>query len=142
MKTIDKILILSMSLLGATIIVIGMYFVQKNNQEKDRQTAVVQVNLDKERASKTSCIYLKDSLIRINAMLSTYKTLTASMIYRDEVLGELKHKVGDMVYLKNDSSKVVVEDVIIGGSNHSYYVKYKVILKNGSEKEIMPELIY
>ena len=117
----------------------GMY---KLLESKNASINTYQIALNKERSSNTSCVATKDSVIRINVMLSTYKTLTASMIYRDEVLTELKHRVGDMVYLKNDSSKAVVSDVVIGGSNHNYYVKYKVLLKSGFEKELIPELIY
>jgi hypothetical protein len=64
------------------------------------------------------------------------------MVHRDEVTSQLKHKVGELVYMKNDSSKVVIEDVLIGGGKYNYYVKYKVLYKDQSTKEVTPELIY
>ena len=64
------------------------------------------------------------------------------MLHRDEAINQLKHKVGELVYMKNDSSKVVIEDVLIGGSKYNYYVKYKVLYKDNTTREIVPELIY
>jgi hypothetical protein len=64
------------------------------------------------------------------------------MIHRDEAINQLKHKVGDIVYLKNDSSRVVIEDVLIGGGKYNYYVKYRVLLKDNTTREMVPELIY
>lgn len=83
-----------------------------------------------------------DSLNKANSALSRYKALTQAMIHRDEATSQLKHKIGDMVYLKNDSSKVVIEDVLIGGGKYNYYVKYRVLLKDNTTREIVPELIY
>lgn len=83
-----------------------------------------------------------DSLNKANGELSKYKTLTQAMIHRDEATSQLKHNIGDMVYLKNDSSRVVIEDVLIGGGKYNYYVKYRVLLKDNTTREIVPELIY
>jgi hypothetical protein len=83
-----------------------------------------------------------DSLNKANGELSKYKALSQAMIHRDEATSQLKHKIGDMVYLKNDSSKVVIEDVLIGGGKYNYYVKYRVLLKDNTTREMVPELIY
>ncbi len=95
-----------------------------------------------EQSFNSTCSYKRDSLFRINADLSKFKELTLAMVYRDDVTGPLKHKVGDLVYMKNDSSRVVIEDVLIGGGKYNYYVKFKVLYKDHSSKEIVPELIY
>lgn len=83
-----------------------------------------------------------DSLNKANDELSKYKVLTKAMIYRDEAANQLKHKVGDMVYLKSDSARVVIEDVLIGGGKYNYYVKYRVLFKDNTTREMVPELIY
>jgi hypothetical protein len=88
------------------------------------------------------CSYKKDSLSKELSRLAIYKSLTGAMVYRDEVLMELKHKVGDIVYLKRDSSQAVVSDIVIGGSKYEYYIHYRVILKDNSWEELIPELIY
>ena len=54
----------------------------------------------------------------------------------------MKYNIGDKVYLKRDSSKVVVSDVVVGGGKHEYYIKYKVMFRNGQEEAVVPELIY
>jgi len=82
-----------------------------------------------------------DSLNNANLELSKYKALTQAMIHRDEATSQLKHKIGDIVYLKSDSSKAVIEDVLIGGGKYNYYVKFRVLLKDNTTKEIVPELI-
>lgn len=90
----------------------------------------------------TTCSTTRDSLIRANDELSKYKTLTQAMVYRDNITGQLKHKVGDIVRLKNDSAKVVIEDVLIGGGKYNFYVKYRVLMKDNISREMVPELIY
>ena len=83
-----------------------------------------------------------DSLFKINTELSKYKTLTQAMLHRDEATKQLKYKIGDVVFMKNDSSRVIVEDVLIGGGKYDYYVKYRVLFKDNTTKEVKPELIY
>lgn len=83
-----------------------------------------------------------DSLFKINTELSKYKTLSQAMLHRDEATKQLKYKIGDVVFMKNDSSRVIVEDVLIGGGKYDYYVKYRILFKDNSTKEVKPELIY
>jgi hypothetical protein len=87
-------------------------------------------------------ILYKYSLFRENEKLSMYKTLTQAMSYRDDITKQLYHKIGDVVIVKNDSARVVIEDVIIGGSKYNFYVKYKVKYKDNTYQELIPELIY
>ncbi|MBC7861954.1 MAG: hypothetical protein IAF38_03215 [Bacteroidia bacterium] len=96
----------------------------------------------KEQKDNSRCNYVRDSLFREVKSLSTYKALTKAMIQRDEALGFLKYKIGDFVYLKRDSSHVVVSDVVFGGSKYEYYVKYKVLYKDSKTEEVLPELVY
>ena len=118
------------------------YVIYKQAKENDIARNELQDELKKETMLRSNCGYLKDSLLKVNADLSKFKTLTMAMVHRDEVTGQLKHKVGELVYLKNDSSKVVIEDVLIGGGKYNYYVKYRVLLKDNTTREIVPELIY
>lgn len=96
----------------------------------------------KEQNLNSTCSYKRDSLQREVEQLSIYKSLTKSMVFRDEATKLLPHKVGDIIITKNDSVKGVIEDIIIGGSKYNFYVKYKVLLKDNTIREIVPELIY
>lgn len=121
-----------------SIIAIFVWVVQdskKVNEEKD-------VQLLNEQKLNSTCTYKRDSLIQIVNELSIYRSLTQAMANRDEATSPLKYKVGNIVYLKRDSAKVVISDVIIGGSKYEYYVKYKVLHKDNVSEEVIPELIY
>jgi hypothetical protein len=96
----------------------------------------------KEQSLNSTCSYKRDSLTREVISLSVYKALTKAMVHRDEATILLKYKVGDFVYMKRDSSKVVISDILIGGAKYEYYVKYKVLYKDKSTEEVIPELIY
>jgi hypothetical protein len=102
----------------------------------------LKLSLYKEQKDKSSCIYTKDSLNQLVIHLSKYRTLTDAMVARDEAVKLLKHKTGDIVYLKRDSSKVVITDVVLGGGRYNYYVRFKVSSPSEKEIEISPELIY
>lgn len=119
-----------------------LFLTHQENKDKDAVLTETNISLEKERAAKTSYVYLTDSLKRENSSLSVYKPLTMAMIHRDEVLVSLNHKVGDIVFMKSDSSRVVIEDLLTGGSKFNYYVKFKVLYKDNTEKEVVPELIY
>ena len=126
--------------IGGTIY--DLYLTHKENKEKELQLNKKNSELDNERAEKNSCVSLKDSLFRENTKLSIYKTLTQAMVYRDDITKQLKYKVGEMVYIKSDSARVVIEDIVIGGSKYNFYVKYKVKYKDNTSHELVPELIY
>lgn len=111
-------------------------------QEDKKTLAEINDKLLIEQNISTNCSSTRDSLRKINLELSQFKTLTMAMVHRTEVTNQLSHKVGELVYMKNDSSKVVIEDVLIGGGKYNYYVKYKVLYKDQTTKEIVPELIY
>lgn len=120
----------------------GIY--KLNKKVKDKTTQIS--NLEKASQSANSrynqLMYTKDSLLFINVLLSKYRVLTDAMKYRDSVRLGMQYSVGDEVMLKKDSSRAIVSDIIIGGSKHEYYIKYKILLKNGQEEIILPELLY
>lgn len=107
----------------------------KANQETNKK-------LQEEQSLNSTCTSKRDSLSKEVKSLSIYKSLTKAMIHRDEASSLLVYKVGDFVYMKRDSARVVVSDIVIGGSKFEYYIKYKVLHKDNSSEEVIPELIY
>lgn len=120
----------------------GIYKLNKKVKDKTQKIS----DLEKASLSANSrydqLMYTKDSLAFINVLLSKYRVLTDAMKYRDSVRLGMQYSVGDEVMLKKDSSRAIVSDIIIGGSKHEYYIKYKILLKDGQEEIILPELLY
>ena len=111
--------------------------------QKDKQALSETTNkLIEEQNISSSCSTTRDSLKKANEGLSKFKTLSMAMIQRDEIVSQLKHKVGDVVYMKNDSARVVIEDLFVGGCKYNFYIKFKVLYEDQSTKEVIPELIY
>jgi len=108
----------------------------------DKKIAELEKTLYSSKKDYFQLLNTKDSLFEINAFLSKYRALTVAMTYRDNVRMPLKYNVGSEVILKRDSSKVIVTDIIVGGGKYEYYIKYKVMLRNGKEEEVVPELLY
>ena len=108
----------------------------------DKESDEANAKFAKEQLLNSTCNYKRDSLTKEVIQLSVYKSLTKAMVHRDEATSLLKYKVGDFVYMKRDSSKVVISDIVIGGAKYEYYVKYKVLYKDKSTEEVIPELIY
>lgn len=128
------------------LVVAGMgYGIFSLNQKVEEKTKII---TDLQTASQTAnnrynnLMDTKDSLAFINILLSKYRVLTDAMKYRDSVRLNMQYAVGDAVWLKQDSSRAIVSDIVIGGSKHEYYIKYKILLKDGEEEEILPELLY
>lgn len=126
--------------------IVGMgFWVYKLNARVEAKTKEIS---DLQKASQTSnsrynsLMDTKDSLALINILLSKYRVLTDAMKYRDSVRLQMEYTVGDEVRLKKDSSRAIISDIVIGGSKHEYYIKYKILLKNGDEEIILPELLY
>ncbi len=127
-----------LTIFAITIFVLMFMSIEHNRKALEEANKTIL----KEQTINSTCSVTRDSLSKVNTELSKYKALTQAMIHRDEATNQLKHKVGDMVYLKNDSSRVVIEDVLIGGGKYNYYVKYRVLLKDNTTREMVPELIY
>ncbi|MFH0864679.1 MAG: hypothetical protein V1904_00685 [Bacteroidota bacterium] len=129
-----------------SLVIIGMgYGIYKLNKKVETKTKQIS-DLEKASLSANSrynqLMYTKDSLAFINVLLSKYRVLTDAMKYRDSVRLLMQYSVGDEVMLKKDSSRAIVSDIVIGGSKHEYYIKYKILFKNGDEEIILPELLY
>ena len=126
------------------VIVIGSFLYLSLEKTKNTESSLqnTQLSLQQESKIKTTCIFVRDSINKELAKLSVYKSLTMAMIVRDEATLSLKYKVGDIAYKKNDSAKVVIQDIIIGGSKYNYYVKYSILYTNDSSDIINPLILY
>jgi hypothetical protein len=83
-----------------------------------------------------------DSLSKEASMLNSHRPLSLAMSHRDEATRHLKYAVGEAVYLKRDSTRVVITDIVIGGSAYNYYLRYRVVNRENREEEIIPELLF
>lgn len=126
------------SFIYATTVTAFLFIVVRLNSMLEEKNKI----LLQEESDKAHCIYKRDSLIREVKNLKIYESLTKAMVHRDEATKLLKQQVGDIVLLKRDSSQVVISDIIIGGSNHFYYIKYRVMHSDNTTEEVIPELIY
>jgi hypothetical protein len=129
-----------------SIVIIGMgYVIYRLNRDVDEKKLKITI-LEKasknvnERFNRLSLSM--DSLKLINDFLARYRTLTVAMTYRDSVRSSLKYKIGDVVRLKRDSARVIISDIVVGGGKYEYYIKYKIMLKNGQEEEVAQEMLY
>jgi hypothetical protein len=140
----NRILLNKILALFSLLIIIGTwsYSDYKRDSKIFIENQQTKAELQKELLLNSSCNHYVDSLVNINGELSKFKALTMAMIHRGEATRDLKYQVGDIVYLKQDSSRVVVEDLIIGGGNYNYFIKYRVLFKNDSRKEVTPEMIF
>lgn len=89
-----------------------------------------------------SCSRRADSLLKEATMLNTYRTLSLAMTHRDEATGQLKMGIGDAAYMKRDSSRVLISDIVIGGSRYQYYIRYRVVNRQNEYEEVIPELLF
>jgi hypothetical protein len=130
--------------IGLFFIIMGVFIYV--DYLKDIRGASERIELQSKLADElklnSSCEFKVDSLVVVNDRLSVFETLTLAMIHREDAKRLLTYKVGDIVHLKSDSSRVVISDVLIGGGTYNYYVKYKVLCNDDTTKELVPELVY
>jgi len=118
------------------------YLRYQSDTRANKERVELQDKLTSELELSTTCEYKVDSLSIANKRLSAYETLTLAMVHRDEAKSDITYGVGDIVYLKSDSSRVIISDVLIGGGQYNYYVKYRVLFDDDTTKELIPELVY
>lgn len=143
MTKTEKTLLIIAGSLAIGLCITGAVIVSYNrsNDKLSNDINVLSSQMQKEHGDKLSVIYTRDSLYKIDVLLSKYRGLTDAMGFRDSIRIPLKHRVGDIVYMKVDSSKAVIADIITGGGKYDFYMKYKIVRQNCTE-EIIPELIY
>jgi hypothetical protein len=130
------------SILLLSILSIVIYNLNKTKNEREAKIQTLESYLVNESNSIERVSKTRDSLAGQLKYFKKYESLVDATFFRDSTISLLKYKAGDIVLLKPDSSKVVIKEIIIGGTQYEYYIKYKVILKDRSQLEITPELLY
>jgi hypothetical protein len=82
-----------------------------------------------------------DSMNLILSGIMPYRPLIGMLSFRDSVQRQLPFKVGNVVYLKPDSSLAVIKDILISGSDYEFSIQYRVITKSRNELLVTPALI-
>ena len=123
--------------LSATI-----FFLARSIKSKNSELAALQEKVSNIEKLYSNAAFKGDSLYALNSVLSTYKSLTFAMLYRDSIRKALRYNIGDIVQLKSDSSRAVIKDILIGGGKFEHYMKYLVVRKDNSTEVLSPELIY
>lgn len=130
-------IILLIGLIGVLI-----YFNMTANQRHQKAMAEMQQKYQQEIARLTLANQTIDSLFKVTNHLEKYRGLVEAGYTRDSSRIVIPHKIGDVVKLKFDSSNVVITDIIVGGGQFEYYVRYRVMHSNRKEEEIAPEMVF
>lgn len=133
---------LLISLVIITILSYWIYSLSTAKKEKEDKIVVLQEYLQNESVITTKITRTKDSLLNRVNYLQKYSSLIDAVYFRDSTSKSLKFKAGDVVLLKPDSAKGVIKEIIIGGTQYEYYIKYKIVLRDRSQIEITPEMLY
>lgn len=130
------------SILLLSVLSIVIYNIDKAKKEREAKIRTLEEYLVNESVTIAKISKTRDSLAGQLNYFKKYESLVDATFFRDSTSSALKYKAGDVVLLKPDSSKAVIKEIIIGGTQFEYYIKYKVILKDRSQLEITPELLY
>ena len=84
----------------------------------------------------------KDSVEKILKGAENYLPFVSMLNFRDSVLSKLPAKTGDIIYLKPDSMRCVIKNIIIKSGKWQNDVEFVISDKNQKETTIEPELIY
>lgn len=136
------VITLIFSILLVSILSIVIYNLSKVKKEKEDKIQALEGYLVDGGNTISKITYSRDSLAGQLGFYKKYASLVDATFFRDSTARSLKYKAGDVVMLKPDSAKAVIKEIIIGGTQYEYYIKYKVILKDRSQLEITPELLY
>ncbi len=141
-----KILIITFSFI-CIVFSIVFYYYGKNStvdiiEEKTKENQKLSSDLSRTQNLYSSTTFTLDSLKTDNKLRFKYRALTDAMLYRDSIRKPLKYEIGDRIYLKQDSSHVLIKDIINGGGLYEYYIKYQILYRDGRIDAVSPELIY
>lgn len=147
-KTSNKKTIIIAGLIIAIISsVLYFQFINQSKEEKEYQTTVLELKqnvqvLQKQLKSikkeKTIVSFEKDSLKKNLNYLWGYKPLVMTSYLRDRITANFDYKPGDLVRMKADSSIVLVTDIVLGGNDYNYFLKFLIKNKKGEIKEVSP----
>jgi hypothetical protein len=127
--------------------VLFFQFINQSKEEKEYQSTVLELKenvqiLQKQLKSikkeKTIVSFEKDSLKKNLNYLWGYKPLVMTSYLRDRITANFDYKPGDLVRMKADSSIVIVTDIILGGNDYNYFLKFLIKNKKGESKEVSP----
>lgn len=110
----------------------------EETNKKDLEMAKMLVN---EASKSEGYRYKNDSLATITRENIAYRELVRKMVARDMSGKSELPDVGAIVIFKNDSTRGVLSDIIIGGGKFDYYVRCRVVRKDGTTAEIKPEML-
>lgn len=136
---------------GLVVFVISfvLYFQFKNQSEEEKvyqstvnelknNVEILQEQLKTIKKEKTIVSFEKDSLKKNLNYLWGYKPLVMTSYLRDRITANFDYKPGDLVRMKTDSSVVIVTDIILGGNDYNYFLKFLIKNKKGETKEVSP----
>lgn len=127
--------------------VLYFQFINQSKEEKEYQTTVfelkqnvqiLQKQLKSIKKEKTIVSFEKDSLKKNLNYLWGYKPLVMTSYLRDRITANFDYKPGDLVRMKADSSIVIVTDILLGGNDYNYFLKFLIKNKKGESKEVSP----
>jgi len=119
-----------------------IYFIVTADQRHQKAMAEIQQKYQQEITRLTQANNAIDSLSIIATHLGKYQGLVEAGYTRDSSRIVIPHKIGDIVKLKVDSSNVVITDIVVGGGQFEYYVRYRVLHSDRKTEEIAPEMIF
>ena len=147
-KTSNKKTIIIAGLIIAIISsVLYFQFINQSKEEKEYQTTVLELKqnvqilqkkLKSIKKEKTIVSFEKDSLKKNLNYLWGYKPLVMTSYLRDRITATFDYKPGDLVRMKADSSIVLVTDIVLGGNDYNYFLKFLIKNKKGEIKEVSP----
>ena len=142
-----KILLVIGLILSVTCTILYFQLKSQTEEEKIYQSTVSELKqnvqlLQKELKSikkeKTIVSFEKDSLKKNLNYLWGYKPLVMTSYLRDRITSNFNYKPGDLVRMKTDSSLVVVTDIILGGNEYNYFIRFLIKNRKGESKEVSP----
>lgn len=114
----------------------------RDNKELSRNIEAKDSILNLKNYKLNITIKTRDSLNNVLTGIEPYRPLTDAMKFRDSSMLRIPYSVGQVVYLKPDSSKVVIDKIIIKGGKFEHSVGFSVIFKDRTEATVGPQLIY
>lgn len=144
MNNKNKILILLFSTLLTTLIIFIILFLNYKNESLELEKKVKNIDsLYNERSlSLKISNKTKDSLNSVLKVIEPYRPLTGAMFFRDSIMNSISFKPGQIVMLKPDSIKVVIEKVIIEGGKYEHSIKFDVIYKDRTHEIVNPDILF
>lgn len=126
-------------LLTAGVAYLWVEMLKDDYKQELKRNADLKRDLGKSLDIATRAVAIADSIAKSNRFLYSQRQLTAIMNFKDSVLSGFPFHVGDVALIKPDSSRVVVEDVSVGGGHYNYYVNCLIRKKDGSRETVYPE---